>query len=97
MKKLLSIAVASFAVEAMAAVTTVPTSPTIGVTQIPLTYKDTIIAVPFLSLADGNNISVTNLVCTNGLSQGDILYVFEDLPTALGLGWIINHVGDNFE
>lgn len=90
MKKLLSIAVASFAVEAMAVVTSVPTSPTIGVTQIPLTYKDTIIAVPFLSLADGNNISVTNLVCTNGLSQGDILYVFEDNKYT---GWVLAETG----
>ena len=82
MKKLLSIAVASFALAAVADTY----SPTIGVTQIPLTYKDTIIAVPFASLANGGNISVTDLVCTNGLTNGDILYVFEDNTYT---GWVL--------
>ena len=86
MKKILSIAVASFALAAVADTY----SPTIGVTQIPLTYKDTIIAVPFASLANGGNISVTDLVCTNGLSQGDIIYVFEDNKYT---GWVLTGTG----
>lgn len=85
MKKILSIAVASFALAAVADTY----SPTIGVTQVPLTYKDSIIAVPFASLTNGN-ISVTDLVCTNGLSQGDILYVFEDNTYT---GWVLTGTG----
>lgn len=85
MKKILSIAVASFALAAVADTY----SPTIGVTQVPLTYKDSIIAVPFASLTNGN-ISVTDLVCTNGLSQGDILYVFEDNTYT---GWLLTGTG----
>ena len=73
MKKLLSLAVASFAMAAVA----VDYSPTIGVTQITTTNKNTIVAVPFNSLADGGNMSVTNLVCTNGLSSGTHIYVFK--------------------
>lgn len=87
MKKLLSIAVASFAVATIAD----PFSPTIGVTKIPLTYKDTIISVPFASLTDGGNISVTDLVCTNGLTVGeDILYVFENNTYT---GWLLTEAG----
>lgn len=73
MKKLLSLAVASFAMAAVA----VDYSPTIGVTQITTTNKNTIVAVPFNSLADGGNMSVTNLVCTNGLDNGTHIYVFK--------------------
>ena len=73
MKKLLSLAVASFAMAAVAD----PYSPTIGVTQVTTTNKNTIVAVPFSSLA-GGNVSVTNLVCTNGLDSGTHIYVFKD-------------------
>ena len=73
MKKLLFLAVASFAMAAVA----VDFSPTIGVTQVTTTNKNTIVAVPFNSLADGGNMSVTNLVCTNGLDNGTHIYVFK--------------------
>ena len=86
MKKLLSIAAASLAVAAVADTF----SPTIGVTQIPLTYQNTIISVPFASLADGGAISVTDLVCTNGLVSGDIIYVFESNKYT---GWVLTEAG----
>ncbi len=77
MKKLLSIAMASLAVAAFADPPANTASPTIGVTAITVTQKNTIVAVPFKSLADGGNIAVTDLVATNNLSVGDWLYVFD--------------------
>ena len=77
MKKLLSIAMASLAVAALADPPANTASPTIGVTAITVTQKNTIVAVPFKSLADGGNIAVTDLVATNNLSVGDWLYVFD--------------------
>lgn len=72
MKKLLSVAFASLAISAMAEY-----SPTIGVTTVQTTYKNTIVAVPFQSLAATNaNVSVTDLVSTNGLPSGTELYVY---------------------
>lgn len=75
MKKLLSLSVASLALVAAAEYTA---SPLIGVTEITTTNKNTIVAVPFNSLAGAGNISVTDLVCTNGLSTGTSIYVFKD-------------------
>ena len=48
---------------------------------------------------EGNVTTFTNhcVVRNNPKRPQHVLYVFEDLPTALGLGWILNHVGDNFE
>lgn len=64
MKKLLTIAVASFAIAAVADYT----APQIGVTTITATAKNTIIPVPFKALSDGtSNITVTDLVKTNSL------------------------------
>jgi len=71
MKKLLSVAFASLAISAMA-----DYSPTIGVTAVQTTYKNTIVAVPFQSLAKSANISVTDLVSTNGLPLDTELYVY---------------------
>lgn len=74
MKKLISVAFASLAAVAVAS----SYSPNIGVTQISTTNKNTIVAVPFTSLSNGDNISVTDLVCTNGLESGTYIYVFKD-------------------
>ena len=64
MKKLLTIAVASFAIAAVAEYT----APQIGVTTITATSKNTIIPVPFKALSDGtSDITVTDLVKTNSL------------------------------
>ena len=72
MKKLLSLSVASLALVAAAEYTA---SPLIGVTEITTTNKNTIVAVPFNSLAGAGNISVTDLVCTNGLENNTWIYV----------------------
>lgn len=73
MKKLLSIAVAVFAVAAIAD----SYSPTIGVTEISTTNKNTLVAVSFTSLDNNSSttISVKDLVCTNGLEVGTWIYV----------------------
>jgi hypothetical protein len=76
MKKLLSIAMASLAVAAFADPPANTASPTIGVTAITTTNKNTIVAVPFTSLDGSGDISVKDLVSTDGLSLGDWLYVF---------------------
>ena len=75
MKKLLSAAVAAVSIAAMADINY---SPTIGVTQITTTNKNTIVAVPFTSLAGDTAISVKDLVCTNGIDVGSWIYVFKD-------------------
>ena len=73
MKKLLSIAITSFAVVAMADNNA---SPTIGVTQISTTNKNTLVAVPFTSLTNSTvALSVKDLVCTNGLANNTWIYV----------------------
>lgn len=73
MKMTLSLSVAAFALAAMA-----DYSPTIGVTEITTTNKNTIVAVPFTSLSNGGDLSVTDLVCTNGLAVGTSIYVFKN-------------------
>lgn len=75
MKKLLSVVVAALSVAAMADVSY---SPAIGVTKITTTNKNTIVAVPFTSLAGDTAISVKDLVCTNGIDVGSWMYVFKD-------------------
>ena len=49
---------------------------TVGVLKTATSAKKAIIAVPWLSLADGGNISVLNLVKTAGLTKGDRLHVY---------------------
>ena len=49
---------------------------TVGVLKTATSAKKAIIAVPWLSLADGGNISVSNLVKTAGLKKGDKLHVY---------------------
>ncbi len=49
---------------------------TVGVLKTATSAKKAIIAVPWLSLADGGNISVANLVKTAGLTKGDRLNVY---------------------
>ena len=98
MKKLFLIAVASVAVAAVAD----SYSPTIGVTQISTTNRNTIVAVPFTSLADGGNVSVTDLVSTNGLGVGTYIYVFKDNTykawSLQNSGWApVNTVAQNDE
>lgn len=74
MKKLLSLAVASFA---LVAVADGYTSQTIGVTKITTSIKDTIVAVPFKSLTNATvSVSANDLVCTNGLPANTRLAVF---------------------
>ena len=82
MKKLLSIAVASFAVAALAD----PFSPTIGVTQINTTNKNTVIAVPFSALNGSGAIAARDLVSTNGLPTGTCLYIFNGTSYS---GWTL--------
>jgi hypothetical protein len=72
MKKLLSFAVASLAVAAVADTY----SPTIGVTEVTTTLRNTIVAVPFTSLSSDANISANDLVKTANLAEGTALYIF---------------------
>lgn len=76
MKKLLSIAMASLAVAALADPPANTASPTIGVTAITTSLKNTIISVPFTALSGGGNISVTDMVATNNFVANDWIYVF---------------------
>lgn len=78
MKKLLSIAAASLAVAAFAdGVPAANYSPTIGVTKITTSSKDTIVPVAFKSLRDGGNIAVSDLVYPKSLVDGTELYVYD--------------------
>ena len=72
MKTLLSIAVASLAVAAVAD----SYSPTIGVTAVTTDKKNTIVAVPFDSLNGGEGIPANELVKTAGLTEGTSLYIY---------------------
>lgn len=78
MKKLLSIAMASLAVAALADPPANTASPTIGVTAITTSLQNTIVSVPFKSLNGGEDIAVTDLVCSDGFEDGDWLYVFKN-------------------
>lgn len=73
MKKILTIAVASIAVAAIAD----PFSPEIGVTTLSLTQKNNIIPVQFTSLADGGNVTADALVCTNNIPLTSHLFVYD--------------------
>ena len=82
MKKLLSIAVATLAVAAVADYT----PQQVGVTAVTTTLKSTVVSVPFTSLA-GGNISAKELVKTTNLASGTILYVFQNNAYT---GWVLS-------
>ena len=78
MKKLLSIAVCASAVAAFATDTETLLE-TVGVTAITSSYTNTVVAVSYKELGDGNgNITVSNIVKTANLSENDLLYVYKD-------------------
>ena len=87
MKMLLSIAVASFAVAAVAE----PFSPAIGVTKITTSLKNTVIPVQFSSLTNGN-VTADSLVCTNGLPNGTCLYIFDGTSQSYS-AWVLGNTG----
>lgn len=72
MKKLLSIAVASFAVAAVAA----EFSPEIGVTTLSLSAKNNVIPVQYTSLASDGAVTADALVCTNNIPLNSHLYIY---------------------
>ena len=81
MKKLLSIAVCASAVAAFADPTTVNVG-SVGVTAVTSGLTNTIVAVSYTELGDGNgNITISNIVKTANLTAGDLLHVFKDGST----------------
>jgi hypothetical protein len=87
MKKLLSLAVATFALAAMAEYT----GQTIGVTKITTTNQNTIVAVPFASLTNSlADISANDLVSPVGLPTETVLQVFKSDKY---YGWQLNNNG----
>lgn len=81
MKRLLSIAVSTLALAAVAEY-----SPTIGVTEIQPTLKNTVIPVLYSSLTNGN-VSADSLVSTEELDENTELYVFQNDSYT---GWMID-------
>ena len=78
MKKLLSIAVCASAVAAFATDTEIPLGD-VGVTAITSSYTNTVVAVSYKELGDGDgNITISNIVKTANLEVDDLLYVFKD-------------------
>lgn len=76
MKKILTIAVASLAVAAIADTTF---SPNIGVTTLSLSLKNNVIPVQFKSLETADdNVTAGALVCTNNIDVGSHLYVYQN-------------------
>ena len=74
MKQLLTMAVAAFAITAVNAYT----AQQVGVTTISTTSQNTIIPVPFSSLADSSAaVSAKDLVKTTGLNEGTWLLYFD--------------------
>lgn len=73
MKKLLSIAVSSLAFAAAAGI-----SPTIGVTEVVVTERNTIIPVTYKSLETGGDMKANALVATQGLPAQTRLFVFQN-------------------
>ncbi len=87
MKKLLSLAVATFAFAAMAEYT----GQTIGVTKITTTNQNTIVAVPFASLTNSlADISANDLVSPVGLPKDTVLQVFKNNQY---YGWQLDNNG----
>lgn len=90
MKKILTIAVASIAVSAIAD----SFSPDIGVTTLSLSLKNNIIPVQFESLVAGTadgKVTADALVCTNNIGVDSHLYVFQNNAytawTLTAAGW----------
>lgn len=87
MKKILSIAVASLAVAAVAAAF----SPNIGVTTLKITKKNTVIPVQYTSLDGSGPITANALVCTNNIPLGSHLVIYNNNSytawTLSGTGW----------
>ncbi len=87
MKKILSIAVASLAVAAVAA----DFSPNIGVTTLVLTNRNTVIPVQYTSLDGGGTITADALVCTNNIPLQSHLVIYNNGSytawTLLNTGW----------
>ena len=79
MKKLLPIVAASLAVAAFAE------PQQVGVTAITTTLKNTVVAVPYTSLA-GGSISAKELVKTANLAEGTVLYVYKN---GTYTGWLL--------
>lgn len=74
MKQLLTMAVAAFAITAVNAYT----AQQVGVTTISTTSQNTIIPVPFTSLADSSaEVTAKDLVKTTGLNEGTWLLYFD--------------------
>ena len=71
MKKILTIAVASLAIAAVAD----SYSPQIGVTKLSLSNKNNILPVQFTSLTNGN-VTADALVCTNNIPEGSYLLAY---------------------
>lgn len=78
MKKLLFIAGVAAACSAFAAVETVTGTTEVGMLSIASSAKNCIVAVPYLELATGENICVSNIVKTANLAANDELYVYND-------------------
>lgn len=74
MKKILTIAVASIAVSAIAD----SFSPDIGVTTLSLSLKNNVIPVQFNSLAGSGSVKAGDLVCTNNIPLNSYLFVYND-------------------
>ena len=72
MKKLLSVSVASLALASVASYTPV----SIGVTEITPAGRNTIVPAPYKSLSDGGNIAVKDLVKSENLPDGTMLYYY---------------------
>jgi len=82
MKKILFTAVSALAMSAAIAAD----STQFGVLKVPSSAKDTIVAVPWLESGTGNQaVTVSNLVLTAGLQDGDTLKLFEN--GAYTQGW----------
>lgn len=83
MKKILFSAISAFAVVGVALAAD---STQFGVLKVPSSAKDTIVAVPWLESGTGNQaVTVSNLVLTAGLQNGDTLKLFEN--GAYTQGW----------
>lgn len=90
MKKLLTIATASLAMAAVAA----SYSPTIGVTTLTTSKKNTIIPVKYTSLAStGEAVSAAALVSTKELPAGTQMYVFDGSTYK---AWVLSAEGEEW-
>jgi hypothetical protein len=75
MKKLLC---GFFCVTAGALLAAEVTVATVDVIAVDSGMKNTVVAIPGLDLATGDNLAISNLVKTTNLSDGDMLYAFKN-------------------